>query len=269
MSLFFFTDPNQASLLEYCNQKIVYLIRDPNILQEQKTANNERELIKKADLILATSKKLANNYLKKYYDTQPKNIFYWPNSVDFNLWNPSINWLRPRSNIIGIAGNFDPVRTDYALLDRLTTELSNFQFQIAGKPDSSSSTDFWKKLLKKPNVMHIGFIPQDKLPQYVCTWNVGLISDKICEYSSYMHHNKVYQYLALGIPVVSLKIHSDYDHLAPYVQCTNDEKEFHALIIEQSTKAQNNEFRNECVEIAKKNTSNIRAESFIEKILAL
>ena len=81
--------------------------------------------------------------------------------------------------------------------------------------DYNQSKIFWDRLFEKSNVKYLGNIPYEKLPKTVARWDVGLVTDKMDEYASYMHHNKVYQYLALGIPVVSLKIHEDYGCFIP------------------------------------------------------
>jgi len=44
--------------------------------------------------------------------------------------------------------------------------------------------------------------------------------------SEYVHHNKIYQYLALGKPVVVQRTHRDYDELSSVIYLCDSKKEF-------------------------------------------
>ncbi|TVQ14550.1 MAG: hypothetical protein EA361_07440, partial [Bacteroidetes bacterium] len=133
----FFTDPNQYRLLPYVgDQKVVYLIRDPNILQSERHRIVEQHLLNRADLVLATSKNLAVKYLSKYYGFQHANIQYWPNCVDLSLWDVSAMDIKKAGKpTVGVAGNFSEKRTDYELLETLAKQLPDMQIEIAGKID--------------------------------------------------------------------------------------------------------------------------------------
>jgi len=262
----FITDPNQAWLLSYIKQsKIVYLLRDPNILQNKNNSSTEKILLLKSNTVLATSKNLANNYVPRFYGIECKYIYYWPNCVDINIWD-NTKYLRNRFNatkIIGVAGNFDKIRTDYLLLDYITSQRTDLIFEIAGTIDYNQSKTFWDNLLSKKNVKYLGFVPFDLLPKVVAKWNVGLITDKIDIYSSYMHHNKVYQYLSLGIPVVSLRIHHDYDDFYPCVQLVPDKEQYLIAIRFAIDELQNHSIEDTCITYAKLNSSEERAKTFL------
>lgn len=218
--LIFLTDPDQYIFLDYIkDQKLVYLIRDPNVLQSVKNYPREKAILQKAHLVLATSKNLATNYIPKYHKIEHPNVQYWPNCVDLDIWD--INKVEKKKNeipVLGVAGNFNAKRTDYELLEYIAEHCPDYKLQIAGKIDREQKPQFWQNLLARPNVEYLGIIPFEQLPQVVAGWDVGLITDRMDEYASYMHHNKVYQYLAMGVPVVSLRLHGDYDSLNPYVR---------------------------------------------------
>jgi hypothetical protein len=268
--LVFFTDPNQAWLIPYLKDTriIIYLLRDPNVLQDIKNKTTEKLLLDKCNLVLATSKNLTNLYLQKYHGISHKTVHFWPNCVDLNIWDYRKFIKNNNSKLpkIGVAGNFSKNRTDYELLDYVTSELQDLDFEIAGSIDYEQSRYFWDNLFRKKNVHYLGFIPFDLLPETVANWNVGLITDKIEEYASYMHHNKVYQYLALGIPVVSLKIHEDYNELFPYVILADDYIHYAWNIRIALKQSINESFRNACIEIACLNSSEVRAKDFLSRI---
>ena len=266
--LVFFSDPNQAWLLPYIKKtKIVYLIRDPNVLQNINQKENERKLLNCSDLVLATSKNLSEQYLGKYHGFSHKNIHYWPNCVDLDIWKVE----KSRSAIskipvIGIAGNFSKKRTDYSLLDFITMNGPDINFEIAGKLDYAESKIFWDKIFLRTNVKYLGNIPFEELPGIIAGWDVGLVTEKMDEYATYMHHNKVYQYLALGIPVVSLKIHEDYTMLHPYVRMAEDYTQYIKDIRIALKQSKNESFKKACVEIARINSSETRAKEFISLV---
>lgn len=264
----FFTDPNQAWLLPYIKKsRIIYLIRDPNVLQRKSNKKNEFKLLNSADLVLATSKNLSNLYIQKYHGIQLKNVHYWPNCVDINIWKiqsrKSKTYGKPK---VGIAGNFSLKRTDYSLLDTITSNCPDVSFEIAGILDYNISKPFWENLFAKKNVRYLGNIPFESLPAVIAEWDVGLVTDRMDEYASFMHHNKVYQYLAMGVPVVSLKIHDDYTFLHPSVQLAENSEQYIIAIRDALEQGKNDTFRNACIEQAKLNSSRVRANEFVSII---
>ena len=265
--IIFFTDPNQAYLLPYtASQNIVYLIRDPNVLQHKKHFRNEREMIDRADLILATSQHLADEYIPKYHERSHSNVKYWPNCVDVDIWilnKIEGNHSLDRQPVIGMAGNIND-RTDLKLLETVVNK-TNFQIQLCGRIFlQGRKKQILDLILKNKNVEHLGYIPFDKLQRVVSEWNVGLTIEGFNEYTRYTHHNKIYQYLALGIPAVTLKIHDDYSHLEPYVQSVESYSEYINAIEIALEKSGDPHFQRECIAAAEANSADKRAEDFLK-----
>lgn len=267
--IIFLSDPNQYLLLNYIenNIPVIYLIRDPNVLQNQLSKDREENILKRAELVLATSRNLAEEYIPKYYGWEHPNMVYWPNCVDLSVWDfhgiIDQNKDKDRS-VIGIAGNFGEKRTDYELLDVVTTELTHMDFVIAGNINQKENPEFWKRILEKDHVTYKGFIPHKKLPTEVAGWSVGLVTDRMNQYASYMHHNKVYQYLAKGIPVVSLKIHNDYEEMKPFVSTAKSYEDYIEAIRMALKYGKSTTFREDCRTLAEENTASKRAEVFVE-----
>ena len=133
--------------------------------------------------------------------------------------------------------------------------------------DYNQSKVFWDRMFEKSNVKYLGNIPYEELPETVARWNVGLVTDKMDEYASFMHHNKVYQYLALGIPVVSLKIHEDYMDASSL--CTVWLKIIHNILKLSDlhwNKVKPNHSKKSCIEMARLNSSEVRAKEFLSLI---
>ena len=183
------------------------------------------------------------------------------------LRSPDLKHLK--KPLIGVAGNFSLKRTDYLLLDNITTNCPDYDFEIAGILDYNQSKVFWDRMFEKSNVKYLGNIPYEELPKTVARWCVGLVTDKMDEYASFMHHNKIYQYLALGIPVVSLKIHEDYRMLHPYVLVTEDHTQYIEAIRIALEQCKTESFKIGCIAMARLNTSEARAKEFISIISAI
>lgn len=230
------TSPNQEFLIKSLPKGaiIVFLISDPyhlmgeteNLTIKSKMVN----ILKYSDIILTTSKNLKEIYLPKYFNySNQNNVFYWPNCVNEKKWTLNLfekeNTEPNKRKVIGFAGNFMNI-TDVELLDLITTEFKEYSFRIAGKISFESHRELLNKVFAKANVEYLNFIPYDDLPKEVYTWDVCLLLDKQSEYASYHHHNKIYQYLALGKPVVSFDYLTDYDAFRDSIYLSSDRKEY-------------------------------------------
>jgi glycosyltransferase involved in cell wall biosynthesis len=272
--LIIITSPNQEFLLKSLPKRavVIFLISDPYHLMgdiENKTIKAKTvNILKYSDIILTTSKNLGKIYLPKYFNySNQSNVFYWPNCVNEKIW--SLNVLEEEKigpderKVIGFAGNFMNI-TDVELLDLITTEFKECSFRIAGKVSFESHRELLDKVFAKANVEYLNFIPYDDLPKEVYTWDVCLLLDKQSEYASYHHHNKIYQYLALGKPVVSFDYIRDYDMFRDSIYLSNDRNEYISNIkraIEELT------FDNILIEsrkaIANQNSNRNRASEFM------
>ena len=267
----FLTDPNEYLLLPYLNgQKVVYLIRDPNVLQSQKNHAKEKVILQRADTVLATSRNLAERYLPEYYGFQHPNIHYWPNTVDLDIWDYD-KYQKYSSHeeifTVGMAGNLGLKRTDFELLDYLTDQCPEIQFDIAGnvEPAAFEKTNL-KTIFERKNVRYLGFIPFDDLPKTVMKWKSGLIIEAQNEYASYMHHNKIYQYLALGKPVVVLRTHADYDNYPEPVYVCHTKEEYSKRLKQLSESNVSMQSVQMAIALARENSNEMRAQQFFSAI---
>lgn len=271
-----YTFPTQSHLLPfYKTQKKVFILSDPYHLMKQKK-EEEAAIIGSVDLIFATAKALATSYVPRYFGQGRAKIIYWPNCVDLSIWDRSIfdkishrKKLENRSVNVGFAGNFMKI-TDFDLLDKVTTNLPEVNFILAGKvePDlGQSDRELLQKVFAKKNVDYKGLIPYKELQQEIYGWDIGIMIDKVSEISSYHHHNKFYQYLALGLPVVYQNNHHDYDGSEQIAFGATGADDFVQRLREAIAILRTNKFNEaECLSYAKKNRSEVRAETFLNAI---
>jgi len=265
----FLNDPNQYYLLSYINinHKLVYLLRDPSILQNPVNYHYELLLIARANAILAISENLRTKYLRRYYNYKKENVYLWSNAVDLNMWDHTkysqVN--KSSSPIAGMAGNINK-RTDLNLLKFLLSERKNIRFEISGKLKLDPiQMELWEELLGYENLYYYGYIPFDKLPGVVSGWNVGLILESNdSEYSSYFNHNKIYQYMAMGKPFVSYEYNKGFlkfKNVAFIAQTQTDYAERLDMALEKSKLP---ETKFQALTFAMENSANNRAMEFLE-----
>src|SRR3990167_4022684 len=102
-------------------------------------------------------------------------------------------------------------KLDYELLIALARQLPNWQFQFCGRVLYNEKG--WKQLTRLPNVQYLGVLTPEQVRQRSYQATVGLIpfveSDFLVKRSFPL---KAFEYLACGLPVVSIPIQS----LLPY-----------------------------------------------------
>lgn len=268
---FLFTTPSTAFLLPLVtHQKIIYLIIDPFLLMgKHSTYFMEKQLLDRANLVLTTSKLLKDRYIWKYFQKKIDNVYYWPNTVDLSIWDYSKMLRYRRSSdriVIGYAGNMNEITTDLSLVDEVTTRFSDCEFEFAGILNFSDAANLskMKSIMAKHNVKYLGFVPYTDIPKKVINWDICLMFDVQSEISEYVHHNKIYQYLALGKPVVVRRTHQDYEELSPIVCLCDSKQEFIDKIAVAITNVNDDEYKKSCINLAKLNSSDIRAHQFME-----
>jgi hypothetical protein len=228
----FLIDPNQYYLLPYfsAKHKIIYLVRDPGVLQDRRNYYKELPVINRADAILGISRNLCSYYFEKYYGFIPANVHLWSNSVDMELWDYDLwkNCIYEKAkHIIGLAGNINYV-IDIDLIFYLASNLPEYDFELAGKTDLDEDEKMkMNRLLEIPNVRHLGFIPYNEFPAAVINWSVGLVAARPDhEYALYLNNNKQYQYLSLGKPFVTYSLNSDYSEFEDMVFVASNRTDF-------------------------------------------
>ena len=266
----FFIDPNQYYLLPYLSRyhKLVYLLRDPSILQDPDNFHRELPIIKRADIILGISQNLCSYYFKKYYGYIPSGVHLWPNTVDLDLWNYK-RWTRhvkPKERaLVGFAGNINYV-IDIGLLIYIAERLPEIDFELAGKISlNMKEKEELDHLLKLPNVRHLGFITYDHFPAVVMNWDIGLVTAKPDhEYALYLNNNKQYQYMALGKPFVTYRLNADYREFLDLVFIAENKIDYVEKIKLALEKAKEISCPEKGLKIARNHSSEIRAKQFLQ-----
>lgn len=165
---------------------------------------SEREMIRRADLVLVTSEQLAD-----HCRLHNEAVHKFPFTVDYSVFEavrensaataPDELALLPGLKVGYIGGLHRWL--DTALLAELAGKLPEVQFVLIG-PEQEPMDN----LRKLKNVHLLGARPHRELPLYLKGFDIGLIPYLVTDYTQCVHPTKLNEYLAMGLPVLSTPI---------------------------------------------------------------
>lgn len=167
----------------------------------------ERETLAAVDAVVATAQALVT-------DKRPPSGrgYYLPQGVNYGHFSrpqplPSDLAAIPRPRI-GFAGNLATV-CDLELLRSIACEHPHWSLVLVGPISVDASS------LRLPNVHFLGNRPYGALPAYVQGFDVGIIPYVLNAWTRAVDPLKTLEYLAAGIPVVSLPLPEVYKYAPP------------------------------------------------------
>lgn len=243
---------------------LVYEMMDdyPNIHPKSKEEIScvEAWFVDKASLVITTSEALAEkaNRIKKGV-----RIRVIGNGVDYDFFN-NASKVRPLEfksleKIIGYVGTISEW-IDFNLVDYLADKRPDLNFVFIGPIRA-------KRLPLKKNIQFIGTIDYEKVPAYCNGIDVCLIPFQRGEFADAINPVKLYEYLALGKPVVSyymreLKRYKDIIYLA-------DDKEGFLTCVERALNERDNGIIRLRKDIARMNDWTMISETVSEELSRL
>jgi len=197
--------PNTVELLKPFSQKLIYYCVDNMSafkgVDGESIAGMDRELTRLAKVVFCVSQPIYER--KRVLN---KNTYYMPHGVNFTHFSNN-HRLKPKE-LIDIPG---PIIGFYGLIsyDWIDTQLISFIAKVhpewsivmIGKIDM----DF-KELPKRENIYYLGPVDYERLPSYGRFFDVAIIPFKRNDLTYHCNPLKVYEYLAMGKPVVSVDI---------------------------------------------------------------
>jgi len=276
-------EPYFVNAIGKCRADIVcyYIYDEYSLFESAEVTRNkirimEKKILRRADIVFAVSKTLQNN--KKHVRGD---IYVVPNGVDFEVFSrareqnakiPSdlCNVPRPRIGYVGaIKGGY----IDFELLNYLAEKRKNWSIVLIGPEvylNREGSMKYVKRLKARSNVYFLGWKNVDQLPYYVNGLDVCLICYKLDEEKSknkpqyYCSPLKLFEYFALGKPVVSVNIPAirEFRHLLRIA--TSKEQWIQA--IEESLKKTDLSLVEKRIEVARRNSWDHKVELISEII---
>ncbi len=218
-------DPDFADYVEQIpHQLLIYDCVDDysNMPQERYPDNKkaeiiekEKKLIKRADLVFATSP-----FLYKLRKEQNPNTYYTPNVADFEHNSQALketlavpeeikDLAKP---IIGFQGNLSAYKFDFDLLEAVIASHPEWSFVFIGPVETSKTlTDTSRntqvaKLEKHENTHFLGVQPYERLPAFYKAFDVAIMPNKQNDYNRSSFPLKFFEFLGAGLPVVMTKL---------------------------------------------------------------
>jgi glycosyltransferase involved in cell wall biosynthesis len=160
----------------------------------------ERELITKADMVLASASDLVNRA-----HTMGREAILVPNAVNDGIFGvelaPHPPDLPDAEMIIGYHGSLYGNWFDWTSLHRIAEAFPNSAVVVIGD-------DRLPRPEMPGNVRFLGLKPQRELPGYLQRFDVGVIPFQITETTHAVSPLKAYEYLASGVPVAASPLRS-------------------------------------------------------------
>lgn len=235
-SLIWVFRPEQYRLAEmFHHSKLIYECYDQHIeaadINEEKRMfinKMEDKLFKKADHVFVTSQEL----LKVKSHHRP-DITLAYNGADYEYFQTGNKNAAPRAitlfnkPVIGYLGTIHR-HTDINLIIQIAEKRPDWSLLIISSGPDKSDDNYidWQKLCLIENVVTTGYIEKTKLPDYCKCFDIGIIPYKIdSTFNKYVNPNKLHEYTAIGVPIVSTKLPNLETH-KEIVRIANNPEEF-------------------------------------------
>ena len=181
---------------------------------------------KRADLIFANSEALRHFFRKKKRDA-----IFIPNGVDIDFFDVKSKNSIPKDlqnlkkPIVGYAGKIAK-RIDVSLLSYLANNMPGVNFVLIGPILNKA----WIKALnKQKNIFFLGDKHYQELPLYLAQFDICIIPHNVGNLENDGDPIKLYEYLAMGKPVVSTNI-SGIQNFRKQITIAYSKEEFQAGI---------------------------------------
>ncbi len=175
-------------------------------MNNRQVAYYDRILTRDAFMVFNTARRLYEEKVK----VNPSS-YYIPNAVNLDLFTTTAkqnngipyDMKNLQHPIVGFIGNVDSNFVDCDLIEYIVSVNPSFSFVFIGKINKSKEVDVF---LKRPNVYYLGYKKYEDIPSYVLSFDVGIIPFKINEITRCLNPLKIYEYMAVGCPVLATEI---------------------------------------------------------------
>lgn len=161
----------------------------------------EEYFINNVKAVTATAKELIN-YVNSI--SKSDNIIYSPNAVNIKLFNNKHDYSRPHDipewngKVILYYGMLWDSWIDMELIIQTATLCKDCLFVLIGQENISRQNE-----IKAENILFLGLKKQEELPKYLSFSDIAIIPFKVDNIGKYVSPLKIYEYLAMGVPVLS------------------------------------------------------------------
>lgn len=180
--------------------------------------DKEIQMIKKADLNIATSITLAN----KLSELSGKNVKILNNGVELDIFL-NLDGIAVKPNTVFYSGNIDQ-RLDFRLIRNLLDRFPDFQFIFVGPISSEELYSYG--LHQFPNLVLKGSLSKKEMAHILNESELAIIPFLINEQTASIYPLKINEYLACGKPVVTTNFSRDLEEFKDVASIVDTEDEF-------------------------------------------
>jgi glycosyltransferase involved in cell wall biosynthesis len=219
-----------------------------------------------ADAVFASSQALLDRVAAVRGNSD--DCTYLGNGVDFGHFqteNGAQPLEKPRLGYIGALAPW----VDFDAVADLARRHREWEIILVG-PIIHGVDDQVLELTSLPNVFHLAPVSYDRLPEILSQFSVGLIPFRMNQLTRGVNPNKLYEYLAAGLPVVTTRFSEEVQRYPQLVKAVGAGDEFAAACeqtigsLEDEARAQ--EIKERAWQAAKENDWNVIAETFWKKV---
>lgn len=186
-----------------------------------------RGLVEASDLLVVTAQTLYERHRSAAAE-----IVRVPNGFDRELFSPDLAGAQPPAPLrdlprplLGFIGTLFKF-LDFDLLERVARAHHDKSLVLVGPVEADVAEDV-ARLRRLPNVTHVGARPQREIPSYVAAFDVCLNPFRGGRVADSVSPLKVYEYLAMGRPVVSVPMRAlEMEEVAGSVTFARDPAHF-------------------------------------------
>ena len=229
----------------------------------------EDELVQRIDAAVVTAEDLGADLARRRPGLPVRTI---RNGVDVDAFQRTVRSTprpvdaphngRPIVGFVGALYHW----IDWSLIDKVTRELSDFDFFFVGPDDGNPAI---KSLHERPNVHFLGPRPFVQVPAYMQAFDVCWVPFTQDHISTAANPVKIYEYLALGKPVVSTPV-ADPHHFADLIDVGASPAAIAgALRSASAPTARTSELQGRRIAFARRNTWRARADEYADFIASL
>jgi len=233
---------------------------------DQQLIDNENEIVARADMVLAVSRKLYEKH-----SLLNKNTYLVPNGVDTKFFGKALTFRKEEGDFLygfkdrPIAGYVGGIH-DWVDVD-LIVETAKLRKDTIFVLIGPALRSLKPKLEGVENIVYLGPKPYSELIRYVSYFDVGIIPFKLNLLNESTNPIKLYEYLGAGLPVVSTGMREVMQYAADgIVAIADDPATFSAKIADAIALSDNPLLIKERLKIAEQNSWESRAEMVLSLI---
>jgi hypothetical protein len=217
-------------------KKLVYDITDDLAAYKQKK-NSEfhyikictENIIEKSDMVIVTATTLFDKFKKI-----SKNILLIPNGYDANLFLDELSKVpddmkKIKPPVIGFIGTLFSF-LDNELLEYIIKNNPDKSFVFIGHCEDNFKR-IWGDLCRHKNVFWLGKKKKEDIPGYIKSFDVCINPFRMDNVSRSVSPLKVFEYLAMKKPVVSVRMESlEKEEVSPFIYFSSSPEDFNKNI---------------------------------------